>query len=469
MNGTTTLSPAFPILLVDDEKPWLRSLSLSLKEAAGYDNFLTCNDSREVLPLLAEQSVSLILLDMTMPHLSGEELLAQIVAAHPEIPVIVLSGLNQIETAVACMRRGAFDYYVKTVELERLVTAIQRAFDLRALQQENLQLQSRVLNEELDHPQAFALLLTGSARLRGIFRYVEAVATSPEPVLITGESGVGKELLAKAVHTVSRPGLPWVAVNVAGLDDPVFSDTLFGHLKGAYTGADQGRPGMIEKAEGGVLFLDEIGDLRPASQIKLLRLLQDGEFYPLGSDTPRRCRARLVLATNQDLAARQASGEFRKDLYYRLTAHRVHMPSLADRPEDLPLLLDHFLEEAARELGRAKPTVPPELITLLGTYNFPGNVRELRAMVFHAISQHRGGILGLTPFREAMGLEPGCPMGVSEPPVVSFAGPLPSLEETGNMVVAEALRRAKGNRSIAARLLGISRQALCKRLKKVSC
>lgn len=466
MNPSKPLLPLLPILLVDDERPWLRSLSLSLKEAAGYNNVILCNDSREALDLLQQQEFSLVLLDMTMPHLSGEELLKRIAQHHPGLPVIVLSGMNQVDTAVKCMHLGAFDYYVKTVELERLLASIQRALETRTLQQENQRLQSGILCEEISQPEAFAHFITGSPKMERIFRYVEAVAKSPEPILITGESGVGKELLAKSVHRTSRPDSPWVAVNVAGLDDNMFSDTLFGHSKGAFTGATTDRPGMIEKARHGVLFLDEIGDLRLESQIKLLRLLQEGEYLPLGSDTPRRSNARLVLATNQDLATRQATGEFRKDLYYRLTAHRLLIPPLRERQEDLPLLLDHFLAEAAEELGKNKPTFPPELTVLLGTYGFPGNVRELRAMVYHAVGLHPGGVISLAPFRESMGLEKGIIPPDRQQPALSFSGPLPSLEETGHMVVAEALRRAKGNRSLAARLLGISRQALAKRLNK---
>ena len=467
MKPSKPLLPPQPILIVDDEKPWLRSLSLSLKEAAGYNNVILCNDSRQALDLLQKHVVSLVLLDMTMPHVSGEELLKRIAQHYPELPVVVLSGMNQVDTAVKCMHLGAFDYYVKTVELERLLASMRRALETRTLQQENQQLQSNLLSGELSQPEAFAHFVTRSSKMQQIFRYVEAVAGSPEPVLITGESGVGKELLAKAVHRLSRPDAPWVAINVAGLDDNMFADTLFGHRKGAFTGATTDRPGMIEKAENGILFLDEIGDLRLESQIKLLRLLQEGEYFPLGSDTPCRSTARLVLATNQDLAARQATGEFRKDLYYRLAAHRLLVPPLRDRRDDLPLLLDHFLAEAADELGKRKPTVPPELTTLLGTYEFPGNVRELRAMTFHAVSQHCGGVLSLAPFREAMGLDRGIAPPDHEQPILSFSGPLPSLEETGQIVVAEALRRAQGNRSIAARLLGISRQALSKRLNKV--
>ena len=196
----------------------------------------------------------------------------------------------------------------------------------------------------------FAGIVTRNRRMQALFQYVEAVAHSPEPLLVTGESGVGKELVARAVHDLAGEDEPWVAVNVAGLDDNHFADTLFGHARGAFTGAEQARGGMIDKAGSGTLFLDEIGDLSAASQVKLLRLLQEGEYYPLGSDRPQKLRARIVVATNVDLAASQAAGQFRKDLYYRLCAHHVHIPSLRERREDLPLLLDHFLEQAAQAM-----------------------------------------------------------------------------------------------------------------------
>ncbi|GFO53537.1 sigma-54-dependent Fis family transcriptional regulator [Geomonas sp. Red276] len=467
------LYPSFGILLVDDEEAWLRSLSMTLGLSAGISNLVRCSDSRDVMGILAKGGIGLVLLDLNMPYLSGDELLATIVEEHPDIPVIVISGLNQVETAVECMKRGGFDFFVKTVEEERLIQGVQRAIRMIELQRENREMQSRLLTDKLEHPEAFAEIVSGDPAMRSIFRYIEAVSRSSQPVLVTGESGVGKELVARTIHRLSRAPKKLVSVNVAGLDDNVFSDTLFGHTRGAFTGADVTRRGMIEQAADGTLFLDEIGDLSTPSQVKLLRLLQEGEYFPLGSDLPKRMNARVVVATHHDLGAKQARGEFRKDLYYRLCAHHVHIPALRERPGDIAPLLDHFLEEAASELGKRKPTVPKELPILLSTYPFPGNVRELRSMVYDAMSLHENRMLSMDSFKRAMDKQGFSPAERSA--ALSAAGsvflpsaPLPSAREVMDLLIAEAMTRASGNQSIAARLIGISQPALSKRLKKQS-
>jgi DNA-binding NtrC family response regulator len=466
--------PSLPLLLVDDEKPWLRGLSLSLKDLEGIDNVIKCSDSREVMGILARQRVSLVLLDLTMPHVSGRELLTMIAGDYPEVPVIILTGMNQVETAVSCMRAGAFDFFVKTVEEERLASVVRRALSRRGLEEENRNLSERVLEGRLENPSAFAQIVTESPRMLAIFQYLEAIATSREPILITGESGVGKELIAKVVHTLCCPEEPWVAINAAGLDDNVFADTLFGHTAGAFTGADQARPGVIEEAGEGVLFLDEIGDLSVTSQLKLLRFLQEGEYFPVGSDKPRRVHARVIVATNQDLKAKGEAKEFRRDLYYRLASHRVRIPPLRERTEDIPPLLNFFLQQVAPSLGKKVPAVPPELPVLLSTHPFPGNVRELRAMVFDAVSIHRKGTLSMDSFKSAINrpdkagdeFEEGAAPSTSPTSLEAFPGRLPTLEEAGVNLVKEAMKRCQGNQTMAANMLGISRQALGKRLKK---
>ena len=236
-----------------------------------------------------------------------------------------------------------------------------------------------------------------------IFRYVEAIAPTALPVLITGETGVGKELVARATHALSGSKGNFVSVNIAGLDDTLFADTLFGHLRGAYTGADSTREGVVAKAEDGTLFLDEIGDLAANSQIKILRLLQEREYYVLGSDTPQPTSARFIFASNADLSKGGSHGGFRKDLLYRLQSHTIRIPPLRERMDDLPALVDHFFDKACRSLGKKRPSVPKELMTLLRSYSFPGNIRELEGMVFDAVVRHKSRILSLVSFRQAMG------------------------------------------------------------------
>jgi DNA-binding NtrC family response regulator len=460
--------PAFGILLVDDEPAWLKSLSLTLRSCAGLSNIRTCQDSREVLGLLAEGGIGLVLLDLTMPYLSGEELLKQIAEQYPEVTTIVVSGLNQLETAVRCMKLGAFDYFIKTDEEDRIIGGVLRAVRLKEMQRDYLEMSSRLASGELRHPEAFGAIVTADRSMLNVFSYVEAVAKSPQPLLITGESGVGKELIAKAVHRLSGCRGRLVTVNVAGLDDTVFADTLFGHVRGAFTGADHLRGGMVEEAANGTLFLDEIGDLSIPSQVKLLRLLQEGEFFPLGCDQPRRLKARIIVATHQNLAEKEATGSFRRDLFYRLRTHHVHIPPLRERPGDIPLLLDYFLGEAAQSLGRKKPTPPKELAQFLATYGFPGNVRELKAMVFDAVSVHRDRMLSMESFIKAVGLsQPAAnqiPVPHRQNPFAGFVD-LPTFSDAAAFLVAEAMHRANGNQTMAARLLGISQPALNKRLK----
>jgi DNA-binding NtrC family response regulator len=459
------LFPSFGILLVDDEVAWLRSLSLTLARA-GLSRVSTCQDPRLVLELLGKEDVGVVLLDLTMPQLHGEELLTRISTEYPQVSVIVVSGMNQVETAVRCVKLGAFDYYVKTDGEDRLLAGVQRAVRMQELQRENLEVASRFLSGRPQKPEAFAAILTQDPVMQALFSYVEAVAKSPQPLLITGESGVGKELIARAAHALSGCRGPLVAVNVAGLDDTVFADTLFGHVRGAFTGADQPRKGIVEEATDGTLFLDEIGDLSISSQVKLLRLLQEGEYFQLGSDRPKKARARVIVATHQDLGAREKAGTFRRDLYYRLRTHRVRVPPLRERKRDLPLLLEHFLEEAARSLGKKKPTAPKQLAQLLATHDFPGNVRELKAMVFDAVSQHRDRVLSMDSFLDGIGRSDPAPSdeasGVRNP----FAGvePLPDFDRALELLIDEAMERADGNQTQAARLLGITQSALSKRL-----
>lgn len=305
-----------------------------------------------------------------------------------------------------------------------------------------------------------------------IFSYAESIAKTSHPVLISGETGTGKELMANAIHRLSGNPGQFVATNVAGLDDNVFSDTLFGHVKGAFTGADSDRAGLIEKAADGTLFLDEIGDLSASSQIKLLRLLQEREYMPLGMDTNCRSNARIIASTHVDLWKLQQKEMFRQDLHYRLRTHRIIIPPLRERKEDLPALVDHFVRAAAESLNKKLPRIPKELMGILENYLFPGNIRELQAMIFDAIAQADGGVLPLAVFREHIAQAKKAQNGNDEDRVaggsvpISFADPLPTIKEATRMLIEEAMLRAGNNQSTAASMLGISQQALSKRLRQ---
>lgn len=462
-------NPNRPILLVDDEAGVLTSLKVTLRQA-GLNHVIACQDSRQVLQLLCEQEAELILLDLYMPHVSGEKILQQIIRDHPGVPAIVITGAVEVETAVRCMKAGAVDYLTKPVESGPLLAAVKRAIDMRNLQQENEALKAHLLTDKLTHPQAFKNIITMHRGMRSIFQYLNAIAVTPMPLLITGDTGTGKELAARAVHEASgRPG-KFVVVNVGGLSEQMFDDTLFGHVKGAYTGADHIRPGMIEKAARGTLVLDEIGDLSANSQAKLLRLLQNGEYQHLGDDEVNISDARIIALTNKNLWAMQADGAFRKDLIFRLKAHHVHLPPLRDRLEDLPLLVDHLLSQASRRLGKGKPTLPDGTFTLLSSYDFPGNIRELKTMLFDALSTHTAKVLSLNRIRKHVSQSPaphtGSLSGEGPGEGVIFPATLPKLRQIGDMLVDEALQRARGNQSLAATMLGISPAAISKRLKK---
>ena len=462
---------SLPVLLVDDEAQLLHSASVVLR-TSGIGAVKTLEDSRQVMPLLAEQAIGVLVLDLSMPHVSGQVLLEQVAATYPDLPIILMTATNDLDTAVQCMQAGAIDYLVKPVDKNRLVSSVKRAMEIRALRAELLSLKERFLADTLRHPEVFAEIITQSKAMQAIFRYLEAIGPSPQPVLITGETGTGKELIARALHRLSGRAGELVSVNVAGLDDTMFSDTLFGHAKGAYTGAERVREGLVNTAGEGTLFLDEIGDLTAASQVKLLRLLQDGSYYPLGADRPRQSRARVIVATNSDVVKAVAAGTFRRDLYYRLHTHHLQLPALRARVEDLPQLVNHFLDKAAHALNKATPPVPVALYQLLRAYRFPGNVRELEGLVFDALARHEGGTLSLQSFRSAISgkgeFEELPPAFDDARPAMAACFPeqLPTLEQAEQSLIDEALRRADGNQGVAAGMLGLSRQALNKRLAR---
>jgi DNA-binding NtrC family response regulator len=470
-------APSFCILVVDDED-YVRESVVAALRSAGVSDIASAREPAEALELLAARDIGLVLLDLSMPGMAGEELLGRIREDHPGVSVVVVTGNRDLEKAVECMRAGASDYMVKPVERERLLATVRRIVEHQELLRENEAITERLLSSSAQRNSAFSAIATADQRMLRLMAYAEAIAKSAHPVLITGETGVGKELFSRAVHELSGRKGELVSINAGGLDDALFADLLFGHRKGAYTGADTDLAGLIEKSRDGTLFLDEIGDLSPASQLKLLRVIETGEYFPLGSDLMRRGRARVIVATNRDLDAVAGAANFRRDLYYRLRAHRIRIPPLRERLGDLPLLVESFIASAAAELGKAPPTAPPELYPLLRSYDFPGNVRELQSMVFEAVNAlgtaaGDSGTLPLQTFREAMGdshdgkagREGITPGPAAHTPSLVFPNPLPSASELTEMLFDEALKRAGGSQSLAARLLGVSPQAVSKRLK----
>ena len=459
------------VLLVDDEKISANMAALALRQADIRD-VATLNDSRLVARFLAENQVALVLLDLHMPHISGGELLKSIRQDHPNVHVVIVTGSKDLDTAIDCMKLGALDYLVKPVDASRLQACVRNALNMVELQHEVAMLKHCMLEDSLVMPAAFAAIVTRSKKMRAIFKYIEAVAPSRQSILITGETGVGKELIAGAIHQASLAKGEFVTVNVAGLDDAMFSDTLFGHKKGAFTGADCARDGLIARAAGGTLFLDEIGDLNEASQIKLLRLLQQHEYYPVGSDILKRSTARIVVATNVDLDLRISDGRFRRDLYYRLCTHQVLVPPLRQRPEDIHLLTCHFVEEASR-FYRKKGVVPvaPETITFLKTCQFPGNVRQLQAVINDAVARHVSGPLLPTEFIIASehtrgGEQPGTSGGNESTAAFTlhFCN-FPTSREVEERHLLESLTLANGDHNVAAAYMGVSRKTVDNRLK----
>lgn len=465
--------PPNPVLIVDDEAESLRSFALTLR-SEGINHIVQTRDSREVRPLLLQRSFDALLLDLTMPFISGEDILSMVCEEYPEIPVIVITAVDELDTAVRCMKKGAMDYMVKPVEKNRLVSGVRRAIEIKDLRDQTRSIKEHMLSGEILNPEAFSAIITRNKDMLAIFKYMESITSSRQPILVTGETGVGKELMVKAIHSLSGSNCPLVSVNVAGLDDNVFSDTLFGHLKGAFTGAAERRQGLVEKAAGGILHLDEIGDLSHESQVKLLRLLQEGEYFQIGSDIAKMANTRVVATTNCDLSKLQESRRFRKDLYYRLSVHQIHIPPLRQRRDDVGLLLNHFVEEVSGSLNKHPPTYTEELVMLLTKYDFPGNIRELKTIVYDEVSRNNTGRISFKEFRQRVRIKSN---GIRSDNLnrlpttdlwrsLGIGRGLPTIEEATILLTKEALAQCDGNQSEAARMLGISRQRLARNLKK---
>ncbi|HBM16058.1 MAG TPA: two-component system response regulator [Lentisphaeria bacterium] len=471
--NTNTLYPLKPILMIDDEEEVLNSYSVVLS-SLGINNFIACTSPEKAFNILKEKEISIILLDLLIPKYNKDEVLDYILANYPEIPVIIISGVNEIYAALRCIKKGAFDYLLKPVDRETLSISVKMALDRIEFSLENKGLKNGLFSDSNEIHESFSGIITNNQMMKSIFRYCEIVARSSQPVLICGETGTGKELIARALYKLNNFTGSFVPVNVAGLDDNMFTDTLFGHTKGAYTGAMDFREGLVKKAENGLLFLDEIGDLGLQSQVKLLRLLQEREYSSLGSDLIKLSKAKVILATNTELQTLIESGKFRKDLYFRLSSHQIKIPPLRDRIEDIPLLLKFFIADASKSLGIKPPSYHPDLELLLKSYNFPGNIRELQGMVYNAVSEHKSHMLSSKSFKNYIDncVKENSELARKTNPdnknlnwVSMLPENLPPLNFIEDMVIDEALKRANGIQTIAARMLNISSQALNKRIK----
>ncbi len=447
------------ILVVDDEVKLQRVVELRL-QSVGYA--VSKADTAEAgLKLLesaaSEEPFDLVLSDIRLPGMDGIEFLRELRKIHSGLPVIVMTAFGTVESAVEAMKTGADDYLLKPFSLENLTLTIAKVLELAKLRAENAQLKA-----ELTRRHDFGLLIGRSEKMQAAFETASRVAPTQATVLIGGESGTGKGMLARAIHLNSpRKDAPFVKIVCSAIPENLMESELFGYEKGAFTGANQSRAGKFEQADGGTVFLDEIGDVPAAVQVKLLRVLQEHEFERLGSNKTVHVDVRVIAATNQDLQAALEQGTFRQDLYYRLNVVPINLAPLRERREDVPYLVDHFLEKFASKLGGPVRSISTDAVDKLTSYRWPGNVRELENIIQRAIVLAQGDtILG-----DDIHLESAAPS--LAPNGVPFVPEGLTLDEYETEIIREAMRRADGNKSQAARLLGLTRNALRYRLSQI--
>ncbi len=434
------------ILIVDDEEIVRESLSGWL-EKDGY-TVETAPDGPSALLKLANLTWSILLVDMKMPGMDGLQVLAEARKLQPTATVVIMTAYATVETAVSAMKIGAYDYLVKPFDPEELTLMIQKI-----VRQDELVRENETLRRALKRDYHFRDLISKSSVMQTVFDLARTAARSQSTILILGESGTGKELLARAVHAESpRSAAPFVAVSCAALTETLLESELFGHEKGAFTGAAQRRRGTFETAQGGTLFLDEIGDISPKLQVDLLRVLETRKFCRVGGNDPVTVDVRIIAATNKDLQKAVASGQFRDDLFYRLNVIPITLPPLRDRREDIPLLVDHFLDQMSAELGRKTDGISRDAMAMLMSYAFPGNVRELRNIVERAMVCASGPILQVTDFGIA-----GATAQAAAPA---------SLEDVERRHITAILEHCGGNVSQAARILEIDRVTLYNKIRK---
>ncbi len=443
------------ILIVEDEAKMRRLLELDLGEA-GFET-LSAPDAETGLDLLRKDQVQLVLTDLKLPGMSGLEFLQAAKRLHATMPIIVMTAYGTVETAVEAMKAGASDYVLKPFSLAEMRLVVQKELDVRRLREEN-----RSLREALGQRYNYANVVANSVAMQEVLALVERVAPTPSTVLLGGESGVGKDLIARVVHQrSSRASGPFIKINTTAIPETLLESELFGYEKGAFTGATTSKPGKFELADKGSLFLDEIGDVPPVTQVKLLRVLQEREFERLGGTRTMKVDVRLIAATNRDLRAALEQGTFREDLYYRLNVVPIDIPPLRAHKEDIPDLVSLFLARYAKASGKSFTGITAEALDKLIEFHWPGNVRELENIVERACALAPGPALEATDIR--------LDSGRAKPPD-SSAALLPegkTLDQWEDEIIREAYRRADGNKSQAARLLGLSRNALRYRLEKI--
>lgn len=447
------LPMVFKILIVDDEKNIRSGLSRAL-ELDGYEVFQAENGV-DAVKELHRTDIDLVITDLRMPQMSGEDLLKKITGSWPSVPVIVLTGHGTVESAVGAMRDGAYDFVTKPVNLDRLSLLVKRALSSRELIRQHQALQEEVTR--LEQKARYARIIGHSAAMKRIFELIGQVAPTKASVLITGESGVGKELVADAIHNMSgRKSESFIKVHCAALSESLLESELFGHEKGAFTGALSARKGRFELADGGTIFLDEIGEISQTVQIKILRVLQEKTFERVGGEKSLTIDTRIVAATNRDLRQEIAEGRFREDLFYRLNVVNIHIPPLRERREDIPLLITSFLKEFAEENGKDVQGIDPRASSALYSYGWPGNVRELRNCMESAVVLCKGTIImpeDLPP--QITGMDDDQQIRI----------PLGSdMAAAEKMIIRSTLTHLGGNKSRAAEVLGIGRKTLHRKL-----
>ncbi len=442
------------ILIIDDEKNIREGLAASL-ELEGYKAILA-QDGKEGLDLISRGDIDLVITDLRMPNISGEKVLAKVASESPGLPVIVLTGHGSIDSAVEAMRNGAYDFLTKPLNLDRLTLIVKRA-----LQNRELVLQHRQLQEELESKKSFESIIGKSAEMQKIFDMVRRVADSKASVLITGESGVGKELIANAIHNLSsRKDKSLIKVHCAALSETLLESELFGHEKGAFTGAIARKRGRFELAHGGSIFLDEIGEIDQNVQIKLLRVLQEKEFERVGGEETIQVDVRVIAATNKNLEQQIRLGKFREDLFYRLNVVHIHIPPLRERKDDIPLMVAHFLEEFAKENGKNISGIDSKARSALYTFDWPGNIRQLRNCMESAVVMCQGTSITLDD------LPPSVIQSTRSDSIQIPVGI--SLAEAEKIIIQHNLAYQKGNKTKTADVLEIGRKTLHRKLDEYS-